>query len=97
MPKMYALKAVHIDREGGRIEVIARRKVFSATVEQAKQLDALKAARPATAAEISAAKEEVEKAEGTFFTGSAASEPEVVEKPPASGAANDPNTPPKRG
>lgn len=49
--------------------VIPARTVFDATPSEAKQFDALKSARPATAAEIKAHAEAQAKADGSAFAG----------------------------
>lgn len=95
MAKMFALSRIILPAPNadGDEQVVLKGKVFDATPEQAKQFDALKAARPATADEIKAAKVETDKANGIVTT-----EPEpATERPqaPVSGAAGDPNSPPK--
>ncbi|AUM72920.1 hypothetical protein [Paracoccus jeotgali] len=50
-------------------EVIPARTVFEATPSEAKQFDALKSARPATADEVKAHAEAQAKADGTTFAG----------------------------
>lgn len=49
--------------------VIPARTVFDATPSEARQFDALKSARPATAAEIKAHAEAQAKADGSAFAG----------------------------
>jgi hypothetical protein len=50
-------------------EVIPARSVFDATPVEARQFDALKAARPATAEEVKAHAEAQAKADGVAFEG----------------------------
>lgn len=94
MPKLYAINKIIMPDD----TIVEPRRVFDATVEQAKQFDKLKAARPATKEEIDAEKERAAVEDGTaFFTEDqvrAAEVPNAVELP-VSGADNDPNGKPK--
>lgn len=96
MAKLFALSRIILPAtdKNGEEKIVLKGKVFDATPEQAKQFDALKAARPATADEIKDAKAENDKANGIVKVddeAGRASEPGL----PASGAAGDPNSPPK--
>lgn len=51
MPKLYAINKIIMPDD----KIIEPRRVFDATVEQARQFDHLNAARPATKEEIDAA------------------------------------------
>lgn len=93
MAKLYALHQIILEDD----KVVPRHTVFDATPAQAKQFDALKAARPATAEEINAAKEAAAIADGSAFAeGPSPNDPAPVESvKPASGAPGDPQSPPK--
>ncbi|MDR3474328.1 MAG: hypothetical protein P4M09_21975 [Devosia sp.] len=96
---MFSLRTIHLPLDGGGVRVIEKRKAFEATPDQAKQLDGLKAARPATADEVKAAKDQAVKADGSAFTVAAAAPtapvPDASATPPASGAKGDPAAVPK--
>lgn len=65
MPKLYAINKIIMPDD----TIVEPRRVFDATVEQAKQFDKLKAARPATKEKIDAEKERAAVEDGTaFFT-----------------------------
>ena len=102
MPKLFALTQIILADD----KVVARNSVFDATVAQAKQFDALKAARPATEAEIKAAEKAAAEADGTAFLENAdtAARPSADSQPvkgevdvtmPDSGAPGDPQSKPK--
>lgn len=95
MPKLYTLKSVY---DPATDKTVARGRVFDATAAQAKQLDALKAARPATKAEIDADQVERDKANGVTTDEPAPAKPVVADesivKPP-SGAKDDPQALPQ--
>lgn len=97
MAKLYsATKIIRRDKKGVE-EIIPRNSVFDATVAEAKQYDALKAARPATEAEVKAHDERVALSQGQTFQAPAPSDA-VLEAPtpmPDSGAQNDPKSAPK--
>lgn len=86
MAKLYALTQIIMPDD----TVVQRKTVFDATPLQAKQFDKLKAARPATAAEIDEAKTERAIEEGSRFP-----DPEPTSKAPVSTAPGDPNGKPK--
>ncbi|MBI1620014.1 hypothetical protein [Aquamicrobium zhengzhouense] len=93
MAKMYALHQIILEDD----KVVPRHTVFDATPAQAKQFDALKAARPATAEEVAEAKEAAAKADGSAFAeGPSPNDPSPADNlKPASGAPGDPQSPPK--
>lgn len=94
MAKLYALTQVLL----GEDKLVPRHTVFDATPAQAKQLDALKAARPATAEEIALAKEAAAIEDGTAFleNGPSPNDPSPADAvKPTSGAPGDPQSPPK--
>ena len=94
MAKMYALHQIILNDD----TVVPRHTVFDATPAQAKQFDALKAARPATAEEVAAAKEAAAISDGTMFleNGPSPNDPSPADNlKPASGAPGDPQSPPK--
>ncbi|MGR3747536.1 hypothetical protein [Paracoccus sp. (in: a-proteobacteria)] len=66
MAKLLALKTI-LRRVEGVEELIQPRSVFDATPSEAKQLDALQSARPATKVEIAAAAKAQAKADGTAY------------------------------
>lgn len=66
MAKMFAKNKI-LRRVDGVEEVVPARTVFDATPTEAKQLDALQSARPATKAEIAAAAKAQAKADGTAY------------------------------
>ncbi len=68
MAKMYALNKILRRIDGEEVTVPAR-TVFDCPPAEAKQLDALRAARPATADEVKAHAEAQAKADGTAFAG----------------------------
>lgn len=90
MAKLYALTKIIMPDD----TVIKPKTVFDATPIQAKQFDKLKAARPATGAEVEAAKLEAAIKDGTDYL-----EPElpltIEDKAPPSGAPGDPQGAPK--
>lgn len=88
MAKLLALTKI-ILKDGSLVE---RHSVFDATPAEAKQFDALKAARPATAEEVATAKEAAAVADGTAFLDP---EDSFTSIKPASGAPGDPQSPPK--
>lgn len=94
MPKLYANTKIILPTKDGGEKQVDRHTVFDATVEQAKQLDALGSARPATDAEITAAEKAANIADGTAFLplANAATSQDVA---PPSIAENDPNGRPK--
>lgn len=71
--------------------------IFESNVDDAKTLDALKSARPATKAEIDDFKARKNKRDGIQFQAPAPSDPVVenTEPAPVSGDPNDPKSPPK--
>ena len=85
MPKLFSLMQIVRQNKDGE-ESIPAKKVFDATVAEAKDFDRIKAARPATKAEIEAAAEAQAIADGI-----AGGEPVKVPATPASGAKSDPN------
>lgn len=102
MAKLFALTQIILPDD----VVVPRHTVFDATPAQAKQFDALKAARHATKEEIDAAKEAAAIADGTAFLENAetADRPAVDAQPvkgavdatmPDSGAPSDPQSRPK--
>lgn len=93
MAKMYALNRIILEED----KVVPRHTVFDASPAQAKQFDALKAARPATAEEIALAKETAAIEDGTaFLEGPSPNDPEPTDAvKPVSGAPGDPQSPPK--
>lgn len=94
MAKMYALNQIILAED----KVVPRHTVFDATPAEAKSLDALKAARPATADEVAAAKEAAAIEDGTAFleNGPSPNDPAPAESvKPTSGAPGDPQSPPK--
>lgn len=97
MVKLYALNKIL----RGKDQVIdpAVEPVFDATPDEAKQFDALKSARPATADEVAKAKDRAAKKDGTAFLASpepvAASAPAAEVDAPESGANGDPKSAPK--
>ncbi len=105
MVKLYARTRIVLPAAGedGEELVVERGKVFDATVDQAKQFDALPGpngkpvARPATAEEIKAARAEEDKANGIVTADDAKTADAGngrVAAPP-SGAPGDPNSAPK--
>ncbi|MFN3312583.1 MAG: hypothetical protein ACK46Q_03850 [Hyphomonas sp.] len=68
MAKLFS-KTKIIRAKDGVEEVIPKRTVFYATPSEAKQFDALKSARPATADEIKTHAEAQAKANGSAFAG----------------------------
>lgn len=102
MPYLFANTRIILAED----EVVPRHSVFQGTVTQAKQFDALNAARPATEAEIKAHKEAQAIKDGTAFLENAdtAARPAVDAQPvkgevdvsmPDSGAPGDPQSKPK--
>ena len=94
MPKLYALTKIIMPKG----DVIERRTVFDATIAQAKQFDALKAARPATEAEIKIADREQAKADGIVAIddeNAARPAADATLDKPESGAPGDPQNRPK--
>lgn len=91
MAKLFSKTSI-IRYNNGVEEVIAKGVVFDATPTEAKQLDALRSARPATAEEVSAHNHKV-----AVSQGQAVAEPvaPVAEPLPASGAVGDPRGAPK--
>lgn len=63
MVKLYAKNRIVMPDD----TIVERKEVFEATPTQAKQFDALNAARPATAEEIKAAADAAAVADGTAF------------------------------
>lgn len=101
MAKLYSLSEIILDAD----TVVPRHTVFDATPSQAKQFDALKAARPATADEVAAAKEAEAIKDGSAFLENmeTAARPAADAEPvkgrvdismPDSGAEHDPNSKP---
>ena len=86
MAKMFAKTAILMPDN----TIVKKGTVFACTPAQAKQFDALKAARPATPEEIEAADKAAALADGSAF-----GEPELPLSKPASGAPGDPNGAPK--
>lgn len=68
MAKLFSKTKIIRVRDGVE-EVIPKQTVFDATPSEAKQYDALKSARPATADEVKAHAEAHAKATGTAFAG----------------------------
>lgn len=99
MAKLFSFSKIILPPDDKHPEerLILKGKVFDATPEQAKQFDAIKAARPATKEEIEAAKEEEAIANGTAFVAPAPSDSVVEDNDPvvASTAAGDPKAVPK--
>ena len=107
MAKMYALRTIIRQNDDDVQEQIARRTVFDCKPAEARQLDALGAARPATDAEIADHKAAQAKLDGSFYervvgvvdAETPNSEPAVTAAPevPAnvSGAEGDPTAIPK--
>ena len=97
MAKLFSLmKIIRHDKDGNE-EIIPKRSVFDATSAEAKQFDALKSARPATAEEIAADKEQRDMDQGIAFQNPAPSDA-VLNAPaelPDSGAVGDPRSTPK--
>ncbi len=95
MPKLYALTNIVMPDDS----LISPRRVFDATVEQAKQFDALNAARPATGEEIEDEKKLKAAEDGTSYFSAdemRAAEPTLTATAaPESIADNDPNAKPK--
>lgn len=97
MAKLFSkMKIIRRDKKGVE-EVIPKGRVFDATPTEAKQFDKLKSSRPATPDEIKADEERKAMAKGQAFTDAAPAEPvaETTKRIPDSGAAGDPNSPPK--
>lgn len=88
MAKMFAKTTILMPDD----VLVAKGTVFDCTPAQAKQFDALKSARPATAEEIAFAAQAQAVADGTAFA-----EPELPLETakPASGAPGDPQGSPK--
>ena len=88
MAKMFAKTTIIMPDD----VLVAKGTVFDCTPAQAKQFDALKSARPATAEEIAAAAQAQAVADGSAFA-----EPELPldTVKPASGAPGDPQGAPK--
>lgn len=96
MAKLYALTNI-IMPDGTEHP---RKTVFDASAAQAKQFNALKAARPATEKEIKAAAEQTAHDNGTAYLGEVSEEVadtqrEQVDIKPDSGAPGDPQSKPK--
>ncbi len=102
MAWMFSLRTIHLPKEGGGVKIVEKRKAFEVTPDQAKQLDALKSARPATLDEVKAAKAAAARADGSAAPAAApvaqpapaAAVDDTATKPP-SGAAGDPDAPVK--
>lgn len=97
MAKLFSKMKIIRHTKDGVEEVIPKRTVFDATPAEAKQFDALKSARPATADEVKADKERRELDQGITFQNPAPSDA-VLEAPaalPDSGAQGDPKSAPK--
>lgn len=98
MAKLFAkTKVLRRNPNTGKEELIQKGQVFDATPEEAKQLDKLGSARPATGPEIEAAKEAAALADGSAYqpvvtTSDTVADPAV---PPSSGAEGDPKNAPK--
>lgn len=73
MAKMFSLTTIQRKGADGQEEIIPKGRVFDADPKQAKQLDALKGARPALPEEIEAANAALARANG----GQGSAEPEV--------------------
>lgn len=95
MAKMFSLTKILRQDSKGAEELIDKGKVFNATPDFAKQMDAIKAARPATAEEIEAAKEAEALADGSAFVAPTTSDIAARASMPASGADGDPQSAPK--
>lgn len=67
MAKMFALKTIIRQNADGIEEAVKPRQVFDARPPEARHLDALKSARPATEAEIQAHNDAQAKADGAFY------------------------------
>lgn len=99
MAKLFALNKIILPAtdKDGKEQLIDKGRVFDATPAQAKQFDAIKAARPATDAEIAADKEAKAIADGTAFVAPAPSDSVVeteADTPPAA-VTGDPKGIPK--
>lgn len=98
MAKLFAHTKIILPADDKHPEerLVAKGSVFTATPEQAKQFDAIKAARPATKEEIDAAAQEAAVADGSAFVAPAPSDPVVdVDEPVVTTAAGDPAGRPK--
>lgn len=93
MAKMFAKNKI-IRQVDGVEEVVLARTVFECTPSEAKQLDALGAARQASKAEIEKAAQLEARAQGVEH-GAVPGEP-FVEPAPASSIENDPKSAPKQ-
>jgi len=91
MAKLFS-KTKIIRVNDGVEEVIPKGVVFDATPTEAKQFDALKSARPATAEEVSAHNYRLAVSQGQVVAEPAAP---VAEPLPDSGAVGDPRSAPK--
>ena len=69
MVKLYSKMKIIRHTKDGVEEVIPKRTVFDGTPAEAKQFDALKSARPATADEIKAHAEAQALADGSAYAG----------------------------
>ncbi len=102
MAKLFALTNIILPATKDAPEtIVSKGKVFDATVDQAKQFDALRSARQATNEEIAAAKEAAAKEDGTAFLAPAPSDSvlgETDEGPSLTGTTSvsgDPKAAPK--
>lgn len=96
MAKMYALRKILRHNKKGVEEVLEKRTVFDATPAEAKQLDALNAARPAREDEVKAFEAAMATKDGAYFLDGIEAVTMVAPlRPVGSGAAGDPNNAPK--